>query len=424
LRGKGKVLFFGEPVTLAHVVRPVLLARALAAAGHQVALATGEAYARFAAEGGVPVRRLWSIGTARFLDAVAASRPVFTTADLDRAVADDLAHIDAFGPDLVVGDFRLSLATSARVARVPYVAISNAYWSPYAQPAWEIPVHPLSRLLGPEVASALFRAVRPLAFAQHALPSHRVRRRHGLASLGFDLRDLFTEGDVTVFADAPEIVPSPLPHDVRRFRYIGPLHWSPDAPLPASLAAADARPLAYVTLGSSGDPALVARVLDALAPLGCRVAVATAGRLDPRSLPADVIAAEYLPGEAVARRAALVVSNGGSLTAQQALSNGVALLGIPANLDQLLNMGYMRATGAALSVRPESATVDRLRDACRRLLQEPQYRAAARRVQEIHARYDAPAAFTRVVAEILGASAPPAGTAAGIAPRNGEAGHG
>ena len=49
-------------------------------------------------------------------------------------------------PDVVVGDFRLSLSVSARVAGVPYLAITNAYWSPYARQRFPLPELPVVRM--------------------------------------------------------------------------------------------------------------------------------------------------------------------------------------------------------------------------------------------------------------------------------------
>lgn len=396
-----RILFFGEPVTAAHVVRPLALAAALDPERYEVALATGGAFARHADAAGVARRALWSVGSERFLAAVAAGRPVFDADDLDRAVADDLAHIDAFAPHAVVGDFRLSLGVSARLARVPYLAIANAYWSPHARPRFEIPAHPLSRLLGPGAASRLFRAVRPAVFARHAWPMQRVRGRHGLPSLGLDLRRVFTESDLTLYADARELVPlAPSPDDART-RFIGALHWSPGAPLPAALLAADARPLAYVALGSSGDPADAIRCVEAALAAGCRVAVATGGRITAGDLQEGVIAAPFLPGARVVARAVVVACNGGSPACQQALAAGVPVLGLPANLDQLLNMHYVERANAGIAVRPEVATRARLRDAFARLVADPELRRGAAAARDVYARYDAVAAVDEALAAVI-----------------------
>src|SRR5438309_11465761 len=68
--------------------------------------------------------------------------------------------------------------------------------------------------------------------------------------------------------------------------------------------------------------------------LGYQVLVATAGRSKLRAVPRHVHVADYLPAHLAARRAAVVVSNGGSTTGYQALAEGRPILGIAANLDQ------------------------------------------------------------------------------------------
>ncbi len=39
----------------------------------------------------------------------------------------DLALLEEIGPDLVIGDFRLSLGISCRVLGIPYVSLVNAH---------------------------------------------------------------------------------------------------------------------------------------------------------------------------------------------------------------------------------------------------------------------------------------------------------
>jgi len=114
-------------------------------------------------------------------------------------------------------------------------------------------------------------------------------------------------------------------------------------------------------------------------------------------LPAGVVAADFLPGDAVTARAQLVVCNGGSLTCQQALAHGVPVLGIPANLDQLLNMHYMVRAGAALSVRPERLDADQIRGAGAALLEVPGFRSAAQRLAAVFRGYDAHATLSRAL---------------------------
>src|SRR5262245_25100230 len=125
-----RILFVAEAVTLAHVARPVYLARGLDAARYDVHLACDGRYDRLLGE--LPFARhpLHSISGEQFLRALDQGSPLYDAATLDAYVQEDVALLKALAPDVVVGDFRLSLAVSARLTNTPYATISNAYWSP------------------------------------------------------------------------------------------------------------------------------------------------------------------------------------------------------------------------------------------------------------------------------------------------------
>ena len=404
LRRPWKVLFLAEAVTLAHVARPVALARRLLPAGHSLVLACAQRYAGFAHSPNWQSAELDSIPSEQFAQALARGAPLYDLATLQRYVQADLALIQAHQPDLVVGDFRLSMSVSARLARVPCLTIANAYWTPHAPPRFPLPVLPLTRCLPLPLARPLFNLFRPLAFAQHCGPMNRLRARHGLPSLGHDLRRVYTDADHLLVADDPALHPLQVARD--DVSVIGPLAWSPDRPWPAQapLAAAQAEwPMVYVALGSSGPGDALARVLAALADLPVRVMATTAGRPVPPAVPANARVFDYLPGEQAATRAALVVCNGGSLAVQQALAAGVPVLGIATNMDQFLNMGPVVEAGAGRLLRADRLSVATLRAACQALLQSPAARAAALRLQSGMRRLPDPAqVFEAAARRLLG----------------------
>ena len=317
-----KILFMAEAVTLAHVGRPLALAQALDSARYAVDVACASGYDMFFKGSNIDPLRLHSISSERFLAALAAGKPVYDAATLQQYVADDLRVLGEVQPQVVVGDFRLSLSVSARLAGIPYISLINAYWSPYVRQHYQVPALPFARVLPIALADRLFRLVQPLAFALHSQPLNRVRRAHGLPSLGTDLRRVYTDADHVLYADIPQMFPSddlPSSH-----AYMGAVTWSPPTPLPAWWNELDAGPpVVYVTLGSSGAGQVLPLVMQALASLPVTVIAATAGGASPQSVPANARVAPYLPGAAAARRAQLVVCNGGSPTCQQALVAGV-----------------------------------------------------------------------------------------------------
>jgi UDP:flavonoid glycosyltransferase YjiC (YdhE family) len=366
-----RILFFAEAATLAHVARPLALARGLDPQRFQVCIACSPPHRDLIASQGIDVRPLQSVDSATFVRRLAKGQPLYSAGELERYVEDDLNVIGAFRPDAIVGDFRLSLSVSARLTGVPYATVTNAYWSPHAQHRhFPVPELPVTRLLGATTAQAVFDLIRPLAFAQHALPLNRVRRRRGMPSLGWELLRTYTDADYTLYADLPSLIPTsgaPPTH-----RYLGPVLWSFPTPIPAwwNDLPAD-RPVVYVTLGSSGDANLLPLVLKALGDLPFEVLANTAGRVQIASPPPNCHLADYLPGADASARASLVICNGGSLTAYQALAVGVPVLAIASNMDQLMNMAYVERAGAGRALRAGEVTRLRLAEGARSLMGDP-----------------------------------------------------
>lgn len=364
-----KVLFFAEGATLAHVARPYVVANTLDPAQFDISFARPETFAWLTADAPFRTLPLWSQDSATFTRRLDHGQPLYDFDTLERYVADDLALIDAERPDVVVGDFRLSLAVSARLRRIPYATICDAYWSPDRPFEAPLPVLAFTRFTPIPLAAAIFRAVAPLAFRLHARPMERLRARHGLPSLGHDLRRCYTDADLRLYANFPQLFPEvPVGPDAA---FIGPIAWSPAAPA-ALIPFLDegVRP-AYVTMGSSGDPRVLTALLPVLEDLELPVLVATAGKSVPVSHRSDRIRIfDYLPGDLVCQHARLVVCNGGSPTTNQALARGAPVLGIARNMDQFLNMQAIDRFGAGLCLRADRADSRALRVALTALLGE------------------------------------------------------
>jgi UDP:flavonoid glycosyltransferase YjiC (YdhE family) len=283
---------------------------------------------------------------------------------------------------------------------VPYAAVVNAYWSPYADISYPVPDLPFTRFTGLKLGQKLFNLVRPFAFAQHARPLNQVRGYYGLPPLGNDLRNVYTCGDYTLYADLPEVVPTR--HAPGNHRYIGPILWSTHTPLPEwweSLP--DDKPIVFVSLGSSGEANLLPMVLRVLSGLPVTVIAATACKIELQNLSSNVFAAEYLPADIASKRSALVISNGGSLTTYQAMAGRAPVIGICSNMDQLLNMSFVERLGAGITLRARRTNSAEIYSAANTILQNPSYAQAASQVSQALLRYDAGQHFRDVIAEIL-----------------------
>jgi UDP:flavonoid glycosyltransferase YjiC (YdhE family) len=399
---KGRtILVIAEGATLSHVGRPLMIAKALALAGYEVVLAFDQRFLPFIDAGSLRVVPITSIDGAKFLNRIVGGKPMFTARELNDAIEEDIRLLKDIRPAIVIGDMRWSLAVSARTCKVPYVAISNAYWSPYsAQTKWVLPAHPIAQYFGFAAMQLVFKLFRPVVFGMMALPSNHVRWRHGMPSIGWDMRRVNEDADYVWFPDMPALHPTrDLPHT---HHYIGPIHWAPAVPLPEwwTNLRTDL-PVVYVNLGSSGHVGLLPMILEELSRLPLQIIAATAGRSHIAPLAPNVFLADYLPGDACMKRAALAVTNGGSMSGYQALEHGTPVLGIASHLDQSLSMQPVAAAGAGLMLCSPYVTPKVLVTSVRRMLDDPSFRHRAQQLQQSVAAMPAAANLPGLVNAIL-----------------------
>lgn len=392
-----KVLFFAEGATLAHVARPLVLAENLEQGRNEVVFARPPGFAWMTASSSFRNLDLDCQPAALFARRLERGAPLYDYSTLRHYVEADLELIDRERPDVIVGDFRLSLSVSARISGIPYVTLCDAYWSPERPLRPALPVLAFTPYVPLIMAEWLFRALSPLALRLHAAPLERLRADFGLPDLGHDLRRCYTDADLRLFANFPALFPEIAAGPSADF--IGPIAWSPADRADLDIPVGEG-PLVYLTMGSSGDPDILARLIPALVQAGCRTLVASAGK----PLPAGLDSARtryhaFLPGAQLCRHADLVICNGGSPTTNQALARGVPVLGIARNMDQFLNMRAIEDYGAGLTLRADRAGDARIRQALAALLAQPGYRARA------HALAEAPGP-SRTLAEQLDRLAP------------------
>jgi len=397
-----RILFVAEGVSLCHAARPTALAEALASDDYEVVLAREPRFSEIGAQSGITIAPIHSISPDRFLAALASGSPLYDAETLDAYVREDLQVIRDVAPDAVIGDFRLSLSVSARLAAVPYLALCDPCWSPYARIRFPLADHRWSRIVGSATAQAVFSAVRPLALAYHCRPLNAVRQRYGLSSLGHDLRRVYTDADHTLYADAPGLIPiEGLPAN---HHHLGPISVSPATPLPHWWDAVPAdRPIVSLTLAFARDE-IFSTALEALADLPVTVLVTTGGRRDFAPRPANAFFADFLPAEAVAGRSSLAIGDGGTWTCQPPLAAGVPVLGIVGNMNQTVNMQAIQRRGAGELLRASTADPASVRALVQRMLADSSYAAAPREVARLYAQHHAPTRLAEILELVFASS--------------------
>lgn len=394
-----RVLFYSEAVTLSQVVRLVTLARSLDETRYDVTFACADFDERVFGGARFARRKVHSLDPGAVLRAFRRGRRLHEAPMLRAQVEEDRQVFDEVRPDLVVGDFRWSLAVSAPLAGVRHAALINAYFSPHAtRGAFPVPDHPIVNVLGERLTARYFPVALPHVFAHFAEPLNQVRAEHGLPPVG-SLLEVLTHADHTLYADPEALVPTPTAPSSHE--HLGFVPWAPEGTLPRVIAALPPEePVVYATLGSSGSVDVLPIVVQALGKLPVTALVATAGRRSLGELPRNVHVVDFVPGDRAARRASVVISNGGSSTSYQALAEGTPVLGLASNLDQYLAMQAIERESAGILDRARSATVTSVVLAVRTLLGSAVYHEGARRVQGMLRAAPAVDRFRRFVARV------------------------
>ncbi|MEA2772355.1 MAG: hypothetical protein QOD93_5317 [Acetobacteraceae bacterium] len=173
-----------------------------------------------------------------------------------------------------------------------------------------------------------------------------------------------------------------LPGNVR---YVGPLldepSWSKPWQAPWSAHSKRPRALIACSSGAQGQHDLVQRVLDAMGTLEISAVATTGPNLDIADLraPENVTLLYSAPHDAVMKEVSLVVTQGGHGTVSRSLINGLPQLILPNGRDQGDNAARVEAKGAGLRLSPTASAAE-IAATVTRLIKEPHFRTAARRV--------------------------------------------
>lgn len=356
------IVFFAEAVTLAHIARCIALANVLVEHNYRVTLVADSRYNALLGELNFPQIPLYSVSSQYFAKKLSQGLPLYATKILTGYVNEDLKIIAQQQPDFIIGDFRLSLAISARLAKVPYATLTNAYWSPYAVLDYPVPEISLTKICGVAIAQHLFNWVRPFVFKLHASAFNRTCEKFGLSPLRVDMREVYTHADYTLYADDATLFT--VPNLPANHVFIGPVLWSAVVPMPEWWATLPAdKPIVFVTLGSSGDSRLLPMLVDTLGQMPVTVICVTASLAKFESRYPNVFISEFLPSDVAVKKADILICNGGSPMVYQGLAENKAIIGIPSNLDQYLMMSVLLNAGKGRMIRAGNANTRSIRDA-------------------------------------------------------------
>ncbi|WP_026476570.1 glycosyltransferase [Alkaliphilus transvaalensis] len=394
---KKKVLFFGEGIALSHIVRPLYLARCLDKEKYEISFACSEAFKGFV-EGKVDhYYEIPSMSPGEFEKRLESPKKIYDNKILSQYIDSELQLLSEVKPDVVIGDMRATLAISARQANIPYINISNAYWSPFSTQERQMPEIPALEWMNFKFRMKFMKLVFPLVVKGYIQDYNKNRVKIGLPPVK-SMQEMHCDGDWNLYVDTPTLAPTyNLP---KSHQYIGPITEFIDNELPDWWHdVKNDKPIIYFTVGSTGNVAILKPILEVLKKLPVTVLMSTAGR-DLGTLPSNFYVSKYLPALLVIEKSDLVICNGtGGL--YQALSKGKPVLAFTKNMDQFLAMDMVEKNGAGKLIRPCFATEDYILQNIEAMLQESSWKKNAQKIQSQIEKYNPKTLFIDVIDHVV-----------------------
>jgi len=299
--------------------------------------------------------------------------------------ADVRDEISRMPTDAVLSvDVLFGVALGAEASDVPF-ALLSPHVSIRTLPGMPPAISGLGQPKTPEERAEVDAANAALgeAINTHLQILNRARADLGLTMLA-DIMDLFDHADRLLLAtsQAFDFQADWLPDN---FRYVGPLldvpNWSKSWDAPWSAQSDRPRALVACSTGAQGQRDLFQRVINAVGTVEVEALATTGPNLDIAELraPKNMHVLRGAPHDRVMKDVSVVVSQGGHGTVTRSLVNGLPQLILPMARDQAANAARVEAKGVGLRLPPTASEAE-IAAAVKRLIAEPQFKAAARRV--------------------------------------------
>lgn len=320
----------------------------------------------------------------------------FSTKEVEEQVKKEIAIFQELKPVAVVTGFNFSNSISCRVARVPLIWLTHSTWMIQSMYNADLASYvdmldlPCIRLL-PE--SLLTRISKKMLLLTNLMvrPYDKVAQRYGLNP--FKTMERLWEGDYNLVAEPEEFCELELP---QTYHYIGPLIGRLDSPIPEDiLNMKKDKPIVYFAMGSSGQPKVIAKIVEGFESKPYRV-IAPVKRLLQNidvKIPSNVILTDWLPAHKVNPMADISVIHGGIGTVMTACLSGTPVVGVSMQPEQEFNIDCLVRKGFALRIRKNSFTPEKLSNAIDKLLADKEAQRKAKEFQKVIQKCDDPSSI-------------------------------
>jgi MGT family glycosyltransferase len=308
------------------------------------------------------------------------------TSEVEHYLKETPAIIAEAGVDaLLINEIALTGPTVAQLLGLPYFIISTSvpHHFGWKSSSWltgyRFSATALSWLQGWLLEVSALRVRGPI---RRALD--RFRRNAGLGSAGRIVQEYPCVAHISQLSECLDL---PRRRHAGNFYYTGP--WlSRDARKMVDFPwdRLDGRPIVYATMGTTRNAqlAILRMIAEACHDLDVQLIISLGNRFDPEELgdlPGKPFVTKFAPQLELLKRAAIAITHGGSNTTSEALMEGTPMVAIPLAYDQPAIAARLKRLKVAEALPVMRLSTARIRRAVARVLIDPKYREAAKRIQ-------------------------------------------
>jgi len=227
-------------------------------------------------------------------------------------------------------------------------------------------------------------------------PVNQAARHYGVP--GYKSIYDYWRGDVTLVAEPAEFTGVKLPPG---YYYTGPLIARQNFPIPEVVRNIPRDlPVIYFAMGSSGTPAIIARIIESFEGKPYRVIAPVRKHLvkvPHGKIPSNVLVTDWLPALEVNQMADLSLIHGGIGTVMTAALAGKPVVGVGMQPEQVANLAALVRKGFAMRIDKSRDPSRKIQEAIASLLNDPQALQRAQEFSKVMERWDGP----QMAAEVL-----------------------
>lgn len=317
----------------------------------------------------------------------------FSTAEVRQQVANEIELYSHLKPAAVVTGFNFSNNISTRVLGIPLIWVTQTTWmmdalfeDGYGSYFDMLDFPPLNWL--PErTLNWLSRTGMSLTMLSFR-PFNTVTRQYQLPP--YPNMEAMWQGDFNLLAEPEGFSELQVPPS---YHFIGPLVGRLDEPIPKEILEIPRDlPLVYFAMGSSGQPEVIARIIEGFSGKPYRVIAPVKNLLKGHDveIPGNVLVTGWLPADKVNPMCDISVIHGGIGTVMTACLAGTPVVGVSMMPEQEANIDCLVRKGFAIRIRKNRLTPQKLCQAIDSLLTDQDARGKALAFQQVIRAWDNP----------------------------------